>query len=90
MHSALLERLASQHAAELLAAAATRSHRAGTPEPGAATAAPPGEPRPSIAQRVGWALIQAGLWLAVRSARSRGFAPPVQAPASVTSDGSPR
>jgi hypothetical protein len=62
MHSALLAGLASQHAEELQTEAATRQRRT------AGAVARPGEPPPSITQRAGWALIQAGLWLAVRQA----------------------
>jgi hypothetical protein len=58
MHSALIADLASQRAAELRATAARRRDE---------TPAPPAVPPPSIKQRAGWALIQAGLWLAVRS-----------------------
>jgi hypothetical protein len=63
MHPALIEGLASQHAEELRATAAPRHHKTA---PAAAAPARPGESRPSIAQRAGWALIQVGLWLAVR------------------------
>jgi hypothetical protein len=70
MHPAMIERLASQHREELRATAATRR-----PETAAtaatAVAAGPGEPPPSPTQRAGWALIQAGLWLAVRPAGPR-------------------
>jgi hypothetical protein len=59
MHSALLEDLASQHTAEVRAIAASRHQGA---------AAPPADPPLSIRQRAGWALIQAGLWLAVPGA----------------------
>jgi hypothetical protein len=59
MHSALIERLASQRAEELRGTAAPRHHQA------APALARPGQPPPSITQRAGWALIQAGLWLAV-------------------------
>ena len=67
MHSALIEGLASQHAEELRTTAATRHRKTAA----TATAARPGEPTPSITQRAGWALIQVGLWLAVRPADPR-------------------
>ena len=73
MHPALIEGLASQHVEELRTTAATRR-----PETAAAAAAAvtapvprPSEPPPSITQRAGWALVQAGLWLAVRPADPR-------------------
>jgi hypothetical protein len=61
MHPALLEGLASQHAEELQAA----KHRRAA-ERARISAASRAKPPPSITQRAGWALIQVGLWLAVR------------------------
>jgi hypothetical protein len=74
MHPALIEELASQRAEELRATAAPRHDPAAIAAAIAATAAPAGpvEPPPSITQRAGWALIQAGLWLAVRPPPSAG------------------
>ena len=74
MHSALIEGLASQRGEELRAAAATRQRataavpRRAEPPP---SITPPSITPPSITQRAGWALIQAGLWLAVRPAGGR-------------------
>jgi hypothetical protein len=67
MHSALIERLASQHAEELRTTAATRRPR-DRDHTRTRTRRPPA---PSVTQRAGWALIQAGLWLAVRPADPR-------------------
>jgi hypothetical protein len=61
MHPAWTEDLATQHGAQLQAAAATR-RRCAT----AACANLTEEPAQSITQRAGWALIQVGLRLAVR------------------------
>jgi hypothetical protein len=69
MHPALLEGLASQHAEELQTTAAVRRRSAARTAPAAAVR--PADPPPSITQRAGWALIHAGLWLAVRPATPR-------------------
>ena len=78
MHSALIEGLASQRAEELRAAAATRqrataavTRRAEPPLSITPLFTPPSITPPSITQRAGWALIQAGLRLAVRPAGDR-------------------
>jgi hypothetical protein len=64
MHLAWAEDLATRHAADLQAAAATRRRRAVAA--GALTAVNTGgEPAPSITQRAGWALVQVGLRLAL-------------------------
>jgi hypothetical protein len=65
MHPAWTEDLATQHAAHLQAAAATRRRGSAAASP---TAAPNAGERPaqSITQRAGWALIQVGLRLALR------------------------
>jgi hypothetical protein len=64
MHSALTQDLASQHSAQLQAAAAMRCRRAAV-----ASAARAGnvteEPAHSMTQRAGWALVQVGLRLAL-------------------------
>jgi hypothetical protein len=70
MHSALIEALASQHAEELQTEAAARPRKTAAAAAPAATAVAD-EPPPSLTQRAGWALIAAGLWLAVRAADPR-------------------
>jgi hypothetical protein len=74
MHSALLAGLASQHAEELRTEAATRRPETTAATAATAAAAAVAGQRPSITQRAGWALIQAGLWLAVHPAGPR---PPI-------------
>lgn len=67
MHPAWTEDLATQHVAQLQAAAATRRHGAASD---LAAANVGGHPAQSITQRVGWALVQVGLRLALhRSAQ---------------------
>jgi hypothetical protein len=61
MHPVFMQALVSQHRAETQAALGRH------PRPG-----PPGEPGAPIRQRVGWALVQVGLRLAV-SDRSDPF-----------------
>jgi len=63
MHPAWTEDLATQHAAQLQAAAA--AHRR-DPAVIAAAANVSEQPAQSLTQRVGWALIQVGLRLALR------------------------
>jgi hypothetical protein len=60
MHAALTQDLASQHSAQLQAAAAIRCRRAAV-----ASAAVTGKPAPSMTQQAGWALVQIGLRLAL-------------------------
>lgn len=62
MHPAWTEDLATQHVAQLQAAAATRRHGAASD---LAAANVGGHPAQTITQRVGWALIQVGLRLAL-------------------------
>lgn len=60
MHPHLMKALACQRAADMRAAAVDRQR----------TAAQASGPVTSIRQRVGWALVQIGLWIAVREARA--------------------
>ena len=60
MHPTVMQALASQRIAELQAAAVS-CHRPPSQRTGTAT---------SIRQRIGWALVQVGLRLAVRHARA--------------------
>jgi hypothetical protein len=60
MHPVFIQAMASQRIAEMRTAAASRRR---PPAPATETA-------PSVRQRVGWALIDVGLRLAVRHARA--------------------
>ena len=60
MHAGLAQDLASQHSAQLQAAAAIRCRGAAV-----AGATVTEEPAPSMTQRAGWALVQVGLRLAL-------------------------
>jgi len=59
MHPNVMQALASQRIAELQAAVSC--HRSPSQPTGTAS---------SIRQRIGWALVQVGLWLALRHARA--------------------
>jgi hypothetical protein len=67
MHPAWTADLATQHAAQLQAAAAI-GRRDAVAASTRATENVRDEPAPSITQRAGWALIQVGLRLALRQA----------------------
>jgi hypothetical protein len=62
MHPIIMQALASQRIAQLRAAAVSRHRRPSQPAGTASSI--------SIRQRIGWALVQVGLRLAVRHARA--------------------